>query len=192
MDLTATRSTDRSTAPAETTEAGLHEAVHELAPRLLRFALGRYGVGGAAVAEEASQDALAALVQRWRAHGPPDAPEAFAFTVLRRRLARARVRRALTRPLETLRGADEHDPAVAPDRRAGARDELRGVRTAVEALAPKLREALLLVSVGELDTKSAADVLGISRSALKMRVSRARRQLRDQLSDPIRGVTHEA
>lgn len=163
----------------------LEHTVTDLAPRLLRFALGRYGggAGSAALAEEASQDALAALVGRWRRHGPPDSPEAFAFAVLRRRLARARVRRALSRPLEILTGAEERDDGAGPERLADARAELREVRGAVSRLPSKLREALLLVTVGGLETKAAADVLSISLSALKMRVLRARDQLRNDLEN---------
>lgn len=183
MEATAVIARQSSTRQHAALETGLEDVVEGLAPRLLRFARGRYGPGAAALAEEASQDALAALVGRWRRHGPPDSPDAFAFAVLRRRLARARVRRALSRPLDILTGEAEHDDGAWPDHLADLRGELRAVRGAVTKLPPKLREALLLVTVGELDTKSAAGVLGISASALKMRVSRARIQLRERLGD---------
>lgn len=161
--------------------ADLENTVRQLAPRLLRFARGRYRGGTGALAEEAAQDALAALVDRWRRLGPPDSPEAFAFAVLRRRLARARVRHALSHPLEILTGAAARDERADPERRTEARSRLRKARDAVQDLPSRLRDALLLVAVGELDTRSAAAVLGISESALKMRVSRARAQLRERL-----------
>lgn len=189
MDLTAIRPTQDSS-PADSaadsttavsTTAGLHEAVHELAPRLLRFARGRSAGHEAPLAEEAAQDALAALVDCWRRHGAPQSPEAFAFAVLRRRLARAQARRALTRPLEALRDRfGSADSSCDPAHRIGARDELREVRRGLERLSPKLRDALLLVAAGEQPMRDAAGVLGISLSALKMRVSRAREQLRQE------------
>lgn len=182
MDLTATHATELAE------EAALDQTVRDLAPRLLRFALGRSAGHDVPLAEEAAQDALAALVDRWRRHGAPRSAEAFAFSVLRRRLARAQVRRALTHPLDALRGAfgGEVPAEDDPGQHADARDELRRVRAGLGRLSPKLREALLLVSAGELDTQGAARVLGISASALKMRVSRAREQLREQLAEQAR------
>lgn len=182
MALTAIRSTDHRLAAEAGAEAALDEAVHELAPRLLRFARGRSASRDAPLAEEAAQDALTALVDRWRRHGAPASPEAFAFAVLRRRLARAQARRALARPLEALRvrfGAGNEDSSD-PTYRIGARDELRRIRGSLERMSPRLRDALLLVAAGELSMRDAAGVLGISVSALKMRVSRAREQLRQE------------
>ena len=44
-------------------------------------------------------------------------------------------------------------------------------------------EALLLVAVGELGMQDAANCCGISLSAFKMRLSRARRRLRELVED---------
>ncbi|MDA8020726.1 MAG: sigma-70 family RNA polymerase sigma factor [Thermoanaerobaculia bacterium] len=170
----------------------LGRVVTELAPRLLRFARGRSAGHDAPLAEEAAQDALTALVDRWRRHGAPASPEAFAFAVLRRRLARAQARRALVRPLDALRERFGGD-AVAndgsdPARRIDASDELQRLRSGLDRLSPRLREALLLVTAGELAVADAATILGISTSALKMRVSRARAQLRREIQPMTEGI----
>ena len=45
-----------------------------LAPRLIAYALARTGCR--ATAEDIAQDALTALVRRWRSGGPPESPDA--------------------------------------------------------------------------------------------------------------------
>mgnify|MGYP001819043924 CR=1 FL=1 len=51
------------------------------------------------------------------------------------------------------------------------------MRKALASLPERQRQALLLAATGDLDVRSAAQVLGISESAFKMRVHRARRRL---------------
>lgn len=165
----------------------LEATVAELAPRVLRYCLGR--TGAPEVAEEVAQDALAALVGRWRRRGPPESPEAFVFAVARRRAFRAAVRRRLLLPVAAL--TDGHfrsaravsEPASPPgmEERIEARDELARTLAALRRLASRDREALLLVAAGGLGTAEAARVLGVSPSAFKMRVHRARRRLTELL-----------
>lgn len=159
----------------------MEATVRELAPRLLRFCLGR--VGAEDLAEEASQEALSALVDRWRRHGPPDSPEAFAFAVARRRAKRVALRRRLADPLKVLRNGHDADPGPGPEVRAVGRDRLDRTLAAIRRLSSREREALLLVVAGELSTAEAARVLGISRSAVKMRVQRARGRLTRMLEE---------
>ena len=68
-------------------------------------------------------------------------------------------------------------PDPDPEERTLARADLERTLGALDRLPRRHREALLLVAAGQLDTASAAGILGISRSALKMRVHRARKQL---------------
>ncbi len=157
----------------------LETTICELAPRLLRYCLGL--AADRPLAEESAQEALAALVARWRRYGPPESPQAFAFTVARRRLRRAQLRQRLLEPLERIRhGAS---PRPDPEARTLARADLERTLAALDRLPRGHREALLLVAAGELSTASAAGVLGISRSALKMRVHRARQSLNALLED---------
>ena len=151
----------------------LETAVRELAPQLLRYSLGR--TGDPALAEEVAQDALTALVQRWRRHGPPDCPAAFVFAVARRRAFRLTLQRRLMEPLHLL--LDGRSPLPDPEEQAAARTDLDRTLAALRRLPGKDREALLLVGVGDLGPSEGARVLGISVSALKMRVHRARQRL---------------
>jgi RNA polymerase sigma-70 factor (ECF subfamily) len=157
----------------------LETAVRELAPQLLRYSLGR--TGDVSLAEEVAQDALAALVQRWRRSGPPDCPAAFAFAVARRRAGRLMLQRRLLEPLHAL--LDSRSPLPDPERRVTLRTELDRTLAALRRLPARDREALLLVGAGDLGPTEGAGVLGISVSALKMRVHRARQRLQELLED---------
>jgi RNA polymerase sigma-70 factor (ECF subfamily) len=167
----------------------LETTVRTLAPRLLRYCLGRLGAGD--LAEEASQEALSALVARWRRHGPPESPEAFAFAVARRRASRALWNRRLMAPLSALTDGYAANGRVAggeesPETWTIQRRELSRTLAAIRRLSAREREALLLVAGGELSSAEAARVLGISRSALKMRVHRARVRLTQVLQEEAR------
>jgi RNA polymerase sigma-70 factor (ECF subfamily) len=151
----------------------LETVVRELAPQLLRYALGR--TGDPALAEEVAQDALAALVQRWHRHGPPECAAAFVFAIARRRAFRLTFQRRLLAPLHFLLDGPSSSPG--PEQRAMARTDLGRTLAALRQLSGKDREALLLVAAGELGLSEGAGVLGISVSALKMRVHRARQRL---------------
>lgn len=73
---------------------------------------------------------------------------------------------------------DEH-PALSPEARAEAAD-LRGrLVQAVEELPPKLRAVVVLRDVYDLPHEAIAAELGISTSAAKVRLHRARRALRE-------------
>ena len=69
----------------------------------------------------------------------------------------------------------------------GADDERQALRTALEtalaSLSEPLREAFVLRHVEQLSVEEAAAVLGTSISAVKMRVHRAREQLKGWLAD---------
>ncbi len=157
----------------------LEATLLDLTPRLLRYCVGR--AADPTLGEEIAQETLTALVGRWRRHGPPDSAEAFVFTVARRRLGRALMRRRLAEPLETL--FHVRDAAPDPEARALGRDDLAHSLVKLAELPAREREALLLVAGGELDTARAAEVLGISKSALKMRLHRGRKHLQELLED---------
>jgi RNA polymerase sigma-70 factor (ECF subfamily) len=151
----------------------LERTIAELAPRVLRYANAR--LADPALAEDVAQESLAALVRACRNGGAPDSAEAFVFAIARRRAGRAAWRRRLWAPIELASGARSGAPS--PEASAIARDEAARVRSAVAQLAPRDREALLLVAVGGLSMANAAAALGVSLSAVKMRLSRARARL---------------
>jgi RNA polymerase sigma factor (sigma-70 family) len=151
----------------------LEEVTTALAPRLLAYLCAR--TGNRALAEDLAQDALVALVQAWRRHGPPDSPDAFAFAIAKRRAWRALARRALLSPLDVLRGT--RDAAVAVDLALEHREALDAVLRAIQALPRRDREVLLLRATGELCIADIAGVTGATAAAVKTRLSRARRRL---------------
>lgn len=157
----------------------LEEAVDSLAPRLLRYC--RAKVGHLSLAEEVAQEALTALVERWRRAGPPDSPDAFAFAVARRQAWRAVIRQRMLLPLESL--LQRRDGGRSPEAVAIFKRQWCDLRRDLAGLKARDREALLLVTVGELDGATAAKTLGMSTAAVKMRVMRSRRQLRERTED---------
>jgi len=157
----------------------LDVVVRELAPKLLGYC--QLETGDRSLAEEIAQDALSALVQRWRRYGPPDSPAAFVFAIARRRSARAMVRRRLWRPLEEAFG--HRDGRANPEQAALRSDERARVARALSRLRPPDRQVLLLLTVWELPMEQAASTLRISLSAAKMRALRARQRLRELLEE---------
>lgn len=79
------------------------------------------------------------------------------------------------------------DWSIEPSRQALSR-ELRDVmETAIRELPPSLRAAVVLRDIHGLSTQEAAQALQITESALKVRLHRARLQLRERLA----GYLHE-
>ena len=157
----------------------LDGTLSELAPRVFRYLAAR--LGDASLAEEIAQESLTALVRCWRNGGAPESAEAFVFAVARRRLGRAVWRRRLWEPIEQALGSRDGSPS--PESRAIVRDDEARVRSALARLARRDREAILLVAVGEMSMAEAAKVLGLSLSAVKMRVHRARTRLAELLEE---------
>lgn len=157
----------------------LEGALVELAPQLLRYALGRTGDRG--LAEEVAQDALTALVSRWRRRGSPDSPAAFVFAVARRRATRAVLRRRLLVPLEAL--LDGRSPSRNEEQEAGVRIELRRTLAALHRLPGNDRHALLVAASGKTGLEAAAERAGLAPSTFRMRLLRARRRLRAILEE---------
>jgi len=149
-----------------------------------RARLGRYAVhmlGNRDDAEEALQDAF---VRAYRsiARCRDDARfGAWLFGILVNRCRTAgrraaRRQRMFVRDEASLARAPAAEPPEAPDWDIT-------VRRALDRLAPALREAFLLKHVEELEYEEMAKLTGARVSALKMRVLRAREQLRALLSE---------
>ena len=63
------------------------------------------------------------------------------------------------------------------------RDTFERVRKAVMALPARYREPVVLRYIQELPAEKISTILGISRNALDVRLSRARKRLKDRLGD---------
>ncbi len=157
----------------------LEATVRALAPKVLGYCIMR--TGDPSLAEEIAQDSLAALVHRCRRHGSPRSPDGFVFAVARRRAARAMFKRRLLLPLEYL--GSRHDGRPDPEQGLAQDEDRRRLVSALARLGRRDRELMLLLCVAELSTREAAQLLGLSVSAVKMRTLRARGRLRALLED---------
>jgi RNA polymerase sigma-70 factor (ECF subfamily) len=77
--------------------------------------------------------------------------------------------------------ADLEAGCPTPEQQALSDELARRIRTAIEQLSPKLRDALLLAASGEYSYDDIAAMLGIPSGTLKWRVSEARRVLKSRL-----------
>jgi len=64
-------------------------------------------------------------------------------------------------------------------------DDFSRVRRAVAVLPARYREPVVLKYLQELDTNEISRILGISKNTLNVRLSRARKQLREELAELI-------
>jgi len=76
-----------------------------------------------------------------------------------------------------------HSDQTPSDERASQRQMLRQVDRALDRLAPKYRAPMVLKHIEGMSYAEISQVLGVSVWALKMRVSRARAQLREMLEE---------
>lgn len=152
----------------------------EVAPAVQRFALRL--CRDVHDAKGVSQDALIAIAKNLGRYDGRGSLSTWAFTLAR--TACVRKRRGLeNRPAEHAEllaaAADAPDPVVVA--------ELRQLSVHLERALLRLpsdqREVLVLHELEGLDTEAAPTRLGISQQALESRLLRARRALRDLLSD---------
>ena len=149
-----------------------------------RARLGRYAVhmlGDRDDAEEALQDAFVRAYRSISRCHDDARFGAWLFGILVNRCRTAgrrtaRRQRMFVRDDVSLARATAAEPPESPDWDST-------VRRALDRLAPALREAFLLKHVEELEYDEMAKLTGAKVSALKMRVMRAREQLRALLSE---------
>ncbi len=189
--------------PAETAEAADHAAVQRVLDgdtEAFAAVVRRHGgrlvalctrlTGSAAVGEELAQEALARAYSglgAWREDGP------FRLWLLRiavnacRDWLKAGARRE--RPLaggpeaEAAQLAARATPAPDPQRVVAGRLAVSALSEAVAGLSPAYREAFTLFHVEGLPYQEMRAVTGVRVNALKVRVHRAREQLRRALGD---------
>jgi len=157
----------------------LESVLRELAPGLLRFCIGT--MGSRVEGEELAQESLAALVRFWRRDGPPDSPAAFVYTVARRQSSRFRRRWKRFLPLESPDA--QAGPSVNPESVSIEKQRMDRALVLLKKLPRPQRQAMLIALDDEISVAEAAGTLGISASAFKMRVHRARQCLRRCLEE---------
>jgi RNA polymerase sigma-70 factor (sigma-E family) len=126
-------------------------------------------------AEDLAQDAFVRLYERWDRVRSMERPEGYLFrTALNLRRSRLRRLAVATRKLFAQVSEEDADPAVGSSERDA-------IRRALAALPDGQREAVVLVEWLGMTDGEAAEVLGISPVAVRVRISRARPTLREQL-----------
>ena len=73
--------------------------------------------------------------------------------------------------------------ADAADKPVISKETFSRVQRAVRALPPKYREPIVLRHIQELSMKEASDILGITVNTLQVRLSRARKRLKQDLAE---------
>jgi len=135
-------------------------------------------------AEEAAQDAFIRAWSRLSRFRGDASFKTWLLTIAwNRAMTRRRglthwLRRAL--PLEHAASVTDRQPR--PDDEAGASELRTHIAAAIEALTPKLRDALLLARSGDYSYEEIAAMLGTSTGTLKWRVAEARRKVRGRLA----------
>jgi len=107
-----------------------------------------------------------------------------AATHLRRR------QRTRTESLDSVAEPEELRREILPADAAESGAELARLSAALDQLPPKLRAVVVLKDVYDQPHDVIADQLGISVTAAKVRLHRARKRLRDELEADLRRSTH--
>lgn len=166
---------------------GLTELAYRAAEETARYAYGRLVAflarrsGDLAAAEDALADAFATALERWPRDGVPERPEAWLLTAARRRLIDA-ARREETRERTAQRLALAAQDA---DQRAREGDAFPDERLemlfacAHPALDATVRTPLVLRAVLGVDAGRIASAFLVSPSAMRQRLVRAKRKIRD-------------
>ena len=185
---TATRSIERVTDEELVLLArqGDPDAFDQLVARH-QSAVYRAALAALRVREDAEEVAQDAFIRAWRALDRFRGESSFRTWVLRITWNRAiSKRRGLAGWLRRATSLDDvAEPAAADDgQHAGLqRAELQAhARNAIQALTPKLRDALLLAQSGEYQYDEIARMLGVPLGTVKWRISEARRKVRKNLA----------
>ena len=139
-------------------------------------------VGDFDVAEEAAQEAFAAAAEQWKVSGVPEFPRAWIIQTARHKaIDRIRRRARLEEKLDAYAAAGfgqavaaEYDPYEIPD------DRLRLIFTCCHpALALEAQVALILRTLGGLETDEIARAFLVPTATMAQRLVRAKAKIRD-------------
>ena len=149
-------------------------------------------LGSPADAEDAAQDAFLLAYRRLHSFRGEASFKTWLLTITwHQAINRRRSLTSVLRRMVAPKTGDEAEAQMAnvaaggpsPEQPA-AQDQLRrGVRDAIRALSPKLRDALLLAQAGEYSYDEIGAMLGTPTGTIKWRVSEARRVIRTRLRE---------
>lgn len=139
--------------------------------------------GDPELAADVAQDAFVRLYQRGSL---PDAPEAWLITVAQNLFRNARSKSARRRRLLTVeRGEDVlADPAPSPHEALCAGEDVTRVRAALDQLAERDRQMLVLRAEG-FSYRQIARVLGLHEASMGTLLARARRSFRAAYEESV-------
>jgi len=149
-------------------------------------------LGSPADAEDAAQDAFLLAYRRLHSFRGEASFKTWLLTITwHQSINRRRSLTSVLRRLVVPKTEDEAEAAMAglassapSPEQAAARDQLRrGIREAIRALSPKLRDALLLAQAGDYSYEEIGAVLHVPVGTIKWRVSEARRVIRKRLRE---------
>jgi RNA polymerase sigma-70 factor (ECF subfamily) len=173
-------------------ETAFPELFQRLGPRILQYV--RRLVGSEARAEEITQDVFVQMFRFRHRYRPESKLSTWVFTIatnlclneLRRPERQLRVDLREHRLDESDRQDEPSLPdpnAIDPEQGAAGRELAQALETAVAALPPKQRAALLLSRIDGMAYRDVADALGTTEGAVKALLFRATHGLRDRLRD---------
>ena len=145
--------------------------------RLVRFARGM--TKSSEDARDLASDTIEQAYKNFHLLRSDEAFLSWIFTIARRLQSRRRLRSKIFEPFEMLRHDRTSQTHAAPDVHTDA--EL--LYDALEQLPQKYREAFVLFEISGLSLKELQELQGGSLSAVKMRLARAREQLRALLGE---------
>jgi RNA polymerase sigma-70 factor, ECF subfamily len=160
--------------------------------RLAVYRAALAALGSPAEAEDAAQDAFLLAYRRLDSFRGDASFKTWLLTITwHQAINRRRGLSAIFRRLLTPRTEEEAASAMAglaavgpsPEQRAEQEELRRGIREAVRALSPKLRDALLLAQSGEYSYEQIGAMLRVPLGTIKWRVSEARRLIRKRLRE---------
>lgn len=159
-------------------DIGTQRLLRDLAPRVLRSLVRRYGDFSSS--EDAVQEAMLAATMQWPRDGTPDNPRGWLIHVASRRLAdriRSEAARANRERLVVSLVPPEEQIALAPDvDGAGDRDDTLDLlfMCCHSALTPGSAIALTLRAIGGLSTAEIARAFFVPEATMAQRISRAK------------------
>jgi RNA polymerase sigma-70 factor (ECF subfamily) len=172
-------------------QAAFQDLFQKFSPRVLQYA--RRLVGSEARAEEVTQDVFVQVFRFRHRYRPESRFSTWLFTIatnlclneLRRPERHLRVDLWKPRDDDDRReGPQLADPmAITPEEGASGRELARQLETAVGALPPKQRAALLLSRVDGLAYRDVAEALGCTEGAVKALLFRATQSLKKTLRE---------
>jgi len=157
--------------------AAFHELFHLTSPRVWRLV--RAMISNEARAEEAMQETYAAVWRSaWSFRGESSG-RGWLYGVARRQAARS-VRRRAGEPVSTIpleRLGEVAGWGQDPEAAAAAFEDAERLHAAIDVLQPNDREVIVLCDLEGLSGREAADILGITVTATRVRAHRARLRL---------------